>query len=54
MTHNYYLMNLYILQDAYTNLVINLLVNNLCTLSIWSMRLRHLLTFEKCDNIMDA
>ena len=36
------------------HLVINILVNNLCTLTIWSMRLRHLLTFEKGDQIMDA
>ena len=32
-----------------THLVINFLVNNLCTLSIWSMRLRNLLIFEKGD-----
>ena len=31
-----------------------LLVNNLCTLSIWSIRLRNLLTFEKGDQIIDA
>ena len=36
------------------HLVINLLVNNLCTLSIWSMRLRNVLTFEKGDQMMDA
>ena len=37
-----------------TYLVSNRRVNNLCTLSIWSMRLRNVLTFEKGDQIMDA
>ena len=36
------------------HLVINYLVNNLYTLSIWSIRLANLLTFEKGDEIMDA
>ena len=31
--------------------VINFLVNNRCTLSIWSMRLRNLLTFEKVTKL---
>ena len=37
-----------------THILINLLVNNMSTLSIWSMRLRNLLTFEKGDQIMNA
>ena len=37
-----------------THIVINILVNNLCTLSILSMKLRNLLTFEKDDQIMDS
>ena len=36
------------------NLYILYIVNDLYTLSILSMRLRNLLTFEKDDHIMDA
>ena len=47
--------NQYLIKFVYpTHLVINLLINNICTRLIWSMILRNSLTFEKGDHIMDA